>query len=585
MRFKKEVFLELTSLSSRNKKKKNYLGPWCMDFDKFIEHKNKILNYPYDDVNLKKIHNQYIHALYERIEKPLFLKLNKINKVDRDIKYWRLILKNYLINILSELYEKWVCIQNTKKLNKKFVTNSLYLNFEDFIFNDHYEYDEIKDKYQVNIWDHFCYSLILKEFTHIKTKSQISKKINIKKLKITQSKYKKYIDLFSQKIFLFKKNFKILFLDIHNIKHDIVLSTKLKKPYIHLKLPNIIKASYNKSLRDWNIDFKKKNKFENFISKNLPKLLPLIFIEGFNKNLKKIQNLNKIKSKYYFYIPSIDSLKNIFLAEKYRTGSKLITTQHGGNYGQLEIYPNENLEIDNSDYFLTFGWNSKFQLNNSDDKNKIIPTSALNLGKDSFSRKKSSNIIIIVSGFRYGFQNYQSIPSISQNYKELYEIYNLINNLKPELRKKVILKFRFKDEILFKKFSFHFRKNFKEIKIINTEKSLFELFQNAKLVVTTYSGTAYLEAIRCDIPNVVFWNKKFTVFRKASDKYFNHLKKKNFLHYDYSSLSKFINSESKFIDIWWTKMKKDKLFNKFKLNFISDDYDRYYKQLMKIIKN
>ena len=65
---------------------------------------------------------------------------------------------------------------------------------------------------------------------------------------------------FSQKIFLFKKNFKILFLDIHNISHDIVLSTKLKKPYIHLKLPNIVKASYNKSLRDWNIDFKKKEK-------------------------------------------------------------------------------------------------------------------------------------------------------------------------------------------------------------------------------------------------------------------------------------------------------------------------------------
>ena len=31
-----------------------------MDFDKFIEHKNKILNYPYDDVNLKKIHNYEI---------------------------------------------------------------------------------------------------------------------------------------------------------------------------------------------------------------------------------------------------------------------------------------------------------------------------------------------------------------------------------------------------------------------------------------------------------------------------------------------------------------------------------------------
>ena len=32
-------------------------------------------------------------------------------------------------------------------------------------------------------------------------------------------------------------------------------------------------------------------------------------------------------------------------------------------------------------------------------------------------------------------------------------------------------------------------------------------------------------------------------------------------------------------------MQKDKLFNKFKLNFISDDYERYYKQFMKIIKN
>ena len=46
-----------------------------------------------------------------------------------------------------------------QKIKKKFVTNSLYLNFEDFVFNDHYEYDKIKDTHQVNIWDHFCYSL------------------------------------------------------------------------------------------------------------------------------------------------------------------------------------------------------------------------------------------------------------------------------------------------------------------------------------------------------------------------------------------------------------------------------------------
>ena len=77
--------------------------------------------------------------------------------------------------------------------------------------------------------------------------------------------------------------------------------------------------------------------------------------------MNQIQNLNNIKSKYYFYISSINSIKNIF-SRKNRTGSKLITTQHGGNYGHLEIYPNEKLEIENSNYFLTFGWNSKFQL-------------------------------------------------------------------------------------------------------------------------------------------------------------------------------------------------------------------------------
>ena len=32
-------------------------------------------------------------------------------------------------------------------------------------------------------------------------------------------------------------------------------------------------------------------------------------------------------------------------------------------------------------------------------------------------------------------------------------------------------------------------------------------------------------------------------------------------------------------------MQKDKLFNNFKSYFISDDYERYYKQFIKIIKN
>ena len=132
------------------------------------------------------------------------------------------------------------------------------------------------------------------------------------------------------------------------------------------------------------------------VSKNIPK----IFLEGFRETKKCVEDKGWSTSPKNIYTSTShydDEFFKFWMASKIEKGTKINVFQHGGNYGHLEIYPNEKLEIENSNYFLTFGWNSKFQLSNSNHKNKIIPTSALNLGKNSFFSKQSGNIIIIVS--------------------------------------------------------------------------------------------------------------------------------------------------------------------------------------------
>ena len=79
-------------------------------------------------------------------------------------------------------------------------------------------------------------------------------------------------------------------------------------------------------------------------------------LEGYKINKSYIDRYYKSIPKNIFFSDGVSDLFKILIAEKKLNGSKIINIQHGGNYGKMRRYLNEEYEYKYSDYFLSYGF-------------------------------------------------------------------------------------------------------------------------------------------------------------------------------------------------------------------------------------
>ena len=98
----KQIFLATTALESfweKTAKRGLFLGEWCKLYDRKEEYKKlnfKTLDYIWKDE--KEIDNgiKYCESIYQSVLKKLIYILNNYNHIDKDFKYWDMLLKPWL---------------------------------------------------------------------------------------------------------------------------------------------------------------------------------------------------------------------------------------------------------------------------------------------------------------------------------------------------------------------------------------------------------------------------------------------------------------------------------------------------------
>ena len=113
----------------------------------------------------------------------------------------------------------------------------------------------------------------------------------------------------------------------------------------------------NNEIRAKRLNFLTSSELEEFLSLNILKFIPKSVLENYQEIINEnLSYYEKFKSKNFF-IPQMEIPDRIkfFIADQ--TNSKKIIYQHGGCYGLMKFHFREILEVQLSDYFLTFGWN------------------------------------------------------------------------------------------------------------------------------------------------------------------------------------------------------------------------------------
>ncbi len=576
--FKKNFYLKTTNLPIGNKTKHKifYLGLWCVNLNNQNLKSKYILDHPYQDLKFREKSRRYVKKLYEKISPKLYQDLNLLHKTNHKYNYWDNILGYYLESILSQLYEKWICIEKTKKLNRKFITEFYNFDYKDLIFNSADEYEKKFFGFKnMEYWHHFCYTLIIKHHQNITYK--ILKKPNIKKFRKIQNKTNfkiKLIYLVSEFILKLNKNIENIFFSTINPKLTIKTFLKLKKFFLYKKEPKIKYFEYNSKLRNWNINFNFQNKFEEFLSKELPKIIPKSVIEAYKHYIKEINIHHKLNAKnIYLTTSGLNDVSKILISEQLKKKTKVINFQHGGNYGFIKNYTSEEHEIKNSDIFLTFGWGKKNilpTLNNINCKiKKLVPLDFPKIIKKE--RKDLSNkLLFVLPHFEfYSFANInESYPIYYEKLILIDQIAEIFNSLDSKIFKEIEVRFHPSDKISVKKYLISKIKN--NIKIIDAYNENFPVsFNKYSLCISLYPGTSFLQTLYMDIPTLVFFDTKIWKIRNQSKGILNILKKNKIYFNDEKEMAKFINN-SMDINKWWNYPRTKNAVNHFNTLFANN---------------
>jgi putative transferase (TIGR04331 family) len=382
---------------------------------------------------------------------------------------------------------------------------------------------------------------------------------------------------------------------INNIQFYQIISYNFLYIKLHLRFKQFplffndnwnFKSKSNKELTAKRTSFlnskiKISNTFENIIRSELIKLLPNQIIEDYEfYSLKSLNFYSKKKPRYIFlsnYIAPPLLLEHIAIsAEKYNT--KLFLLQHGGAYGIMDTFWQQNHDIDCSDKYLSWGWELK-------NIKKIINFSSFRMYSLKLTRKKNKNregvIIYALPNSKVPYEIISSYMGPDEiNYLNSIKLFSesLDDNIKNIISIRIHPCFLDMNNVNFWKFTFP-----KSIVNINNLKHGYELMLSSKLVVVTYNATVILEALTLNIPVIAFWDFNILLMTNEAISFHQPLIDANILFKTPEAAANQINLIYDNIDVWWSTDKVQNAINSF-LNIYANT-DNPISNLNLIVKN
>lgn len=551
---KKKILVINNNVSIFSKKKYIFLSKYLFDF------------YNKKKISFFKIYNQdYIFNSRKTVEKNFFFTYKKIrtyrnqlikqlnfyHNVRYDKKYWGLVLDTWLFLLISLIKIRYDIISNSKIISKNFSLDRFKLN--SICFDTNSLMLECYQSFNIN---NYIYYVIV---NYLKKKKN-ENKITNKKENINFYKSFKFlliyllIRLVNLLILIYAKIYRpiIIIHGYNGFKNSLLIFIKsfgkiltIKPKYLFFKINNNnIDYLYRNK-----IEIKVRDKFDEIFNLIVKDLLPMSFLENFN-TINKINNFNFLASNVNAICSAqfhFDDYLRILSAEVKKNKGKIITFQHGAYIGLRKQCVIQYFDKKYSDKIYYWSNNRGLGDNYLSRYGEISA-----LGKESAKKNIlffSSPIRIHTSYICFNYLNKTNNPYLNEGYA-LYE--NLDVRLKDNFKVKLFPN-KFLKSLAIEEWNL---KSDKKIQFVKEWKEVYD----SKIIILDNISTAFYEAIRLNIPVLVFTDIKKFHLKKKYEKLFINLKKLNIIHDNPISVANFINQKYHNIDFWWNNVTRSKEF-------------------------
>lgn len=554
---KKFYSLILTDSLIQSNKKETLLS---FSSHPFLNKKKKIEIVAFPNFKKKNIYKHYniCEKLFSNLLKDLSFELNKLHNENYSIKFWDIVLGEWLRRFVQTTYK---CFYEVNYAFKYYKIKKIYaLDFKKFD-------PTVKDTksgllaLSNTTWQSYLYSKIL---TYKNYKKIVYKKpkyfffnpadIKVNKTKIVLNK----IVISIIKYLSFKKNYAIITNTYLPYLKEKLLEIKFCQIPLHWPVIEIDNKIINKKFRN-KIKLQKKNfLLDNFLRDNLIEFIPTFAIENFNKIKQELkENIYPQNPKFIFtsVSQSHDDFFKIYLAIQSEKKTPIIVGQHGNNYF-TRINENYLSERNFADIFISWGSKKKPNIKKGFNFKTYY----------NYKYHKGNKLVIVFDHLRSSSS--LLCKSYLQETNHLMDMVDILKNLNLNIKKNTILRlnktfykndYGFKYVDLFKNLDFEIDDGKKNMKI---------LLKDSKLVFYNYDSTGILENFIYNIPSIFFCEKNYLNFINNDYlKKYKLLINNNTLFLKKEKIIDYINKNWDNIDVLWQKKKNQNTIKKFNKNF------------------
>lgn len=289
------------------------------------------------------------------------------------------------------------------------------------------------------------------------------------------------------------------------------------------------------------------NDFERFAAKFLENNIPQYLIEGYGE-------LVKVSEREYPKPPRvIMSANSWYYDEPFKqwaalcaeNGTRLLGSQHGGNYGCLADNSSERHELSICDRYFTWGWEVRGA------ETKVVPSYAL---KFAGKRKASSSehtvgvLFVATQTLRYPMH----LTPTAVKFTEYLDWQRRFNLALPEHFRKLV-RVRFHIEDLGWDIAARWRVWNPDATLDSWDVPFDESLRKRRFYVCDHLSTTFIQALVADKPTILFWDPAINVLRDEAKPYYEALHRAGILYYDPESASRAMTAAYAEAQVWWAE--------------------------------
>ncbi|WP_167880688.1 LIC12162 family transferase [Leptospira kanakyensis] len=520
-----------------------FLGEWCKRYERreiYGKLDYQVLPFHWRDREKLSRDFHYLNDLKDRIFSELILRFDEIHLTNFSPRQWRIILEPWLLTYISVLFDRWEIVRmafEDKDIQYKVVRLNIVKNAPE-------DFTEFGDEVNTDSWNHVIFNQIL-DFEYANQVVWENRSFQEKSIKTLRRRGKKTnLLLFVDNLLSFfdRKEKPILFYRAYlSLKQLIIFHLfffQIPRFYEN-EFEFTVDVALSSKMRDFALKIPSKNRFEDFLFKQLVENIPKSYLESYSFRYERTKK--KYNPKIIFTANahwSSDNFK-IWAALKSKTNqSRYILTSHGGAFPpQLSGFDRFQSEVADSNVT----W-----YKSSEVKDIQLPALKL-LGRKAKSLSENFSIIALHNRISYSYRA-ESAPMSSLSLDTFDLTVGFINALNKDIFESLRIK-------AYPTSGWGQDNRFDEIYgsniLYGSENKLTDIFDISKLIICTYPQTTFAEAMATRKPTILLYDAKNWEFSDYTCELLNEMMNANIVFHDPIKAAHHINSIKDNIEHWW----------------------------------